>query len=194
VPPAVEPVVAVKTLLLQAQFPDLPLRAGASIVARVMSRGASHGVLVIAGVPLSAQMPKEIGRTGETLRLKVTEVTPERVTLQLDQVLVPAGQPAPTPAERPRVTVQDPPRTVRVDGEERATVALSFQSTALGRLDLRLEVGGTRVHARVEAAAGRSYELADAAAERLQAGLHARTGLEADVRVTPRHEPLDLYA
>jgi hypothetical protein len=190
----VEPVVAVKTLLLQAQFPDLPLRAGASIVARVMSRGANHGVLVIAGVPLSAQMPKEIGRTGETLRLKVTEVTPERVTLQLDQVLVPAGQPAPTPAERPRVTVQDPPRTVRVDGEERATVALSFQSPALGRLDLRLEVGGTRVHARVEAAAGRSYELADAAAERLQAGLHASTGLEADVRVAPRHEPLDLYA
>jgi hypothetical protein len=191
----VEPVVAVKTLLLQAQFPDLPLRAGASIVARVMSRGPSHGVLVIAGVPLSAQMPKEIGKTGETLRLKVTEVTPERVMLQLDQVLAPAGSTSPPlPAERPRVTVQDPPRTVRVDGEERATVSLSFQSTALGRLDLLLQVGGTRVHAGVEAAAGRSYELAAAAAERLQAGLHAGTGLEADVRVTPRHEPLDLYA
>jgi hypothetical protein len=190
----VEPVVAVKTLLLQAQFPDLPLRAGASIVARVMSRGASHGVLVIAGVPLSAQMPKEIGQTGETLRLKVTEVTPERVTLQLDQVLIPAGPPPAPAAERPRVTVEEPPRTVRVDGEERSTVTLSFQSTALGRLDLRLEVGGARVHAGIEAPAGRSYDLADAAAARLQAGLHASTGLEAEVRVTARHEPLDLYA
>jgi hypothetical protein len=192
-PAPVEQVVAIKTLLLQAQFPELTLRPGASIVARVLSRGASHGVLVIAGVPLTAQLPKEIGKAGETLRLNVSEVTPERVTLQLDQVLAPAGQPPPLPEDRPRVSVQEPPRRVRVAGEERSTVALSFQSTALGRLDLRLEVGGARVHAGVEAPAGRSYELADAAAARLQAALHASTGLEAAVRVTPRREPLDLY-
>jgi hypothetical protein len=189
----VEGVVAIKTLLLQAQFPELTLRPGASIVGRVLSRGADHGVLVIAGVPLTAQLPKEIGKAGETLRLNVSEVTPERVTLQLDQVVAPAGQPPPLPEDRPRVTVQEPPRKVLVAGEERSTVALSFQSTALGRLDLRLEGGGARVHAGVEAPAGRSYELADAAAARLQAGLHAGTGLEAAVRVTPRREPLDLY-
>ena len=188
-----EGVVAIKTLLLQAQFPELTLRPGASIVGRVLSRGADHGVLVIAGVPLTAQLPAEIGKAGETLRLKVSEVTPERVTLQLDEVLTPLGQPPPA-AERPRVTVQEPPRTVRVDGEERSTVTLSFQSEALGRLDLRLEVGGTRVRAGVEAPPGRSYELADAAAARLQASLHAGTGLEADVRVTRRRDPLDLYA
>jgi hypothetical protein len=189
----VEGVVAIKTLLLQAQFPELTLRPGASIVGRVLSRGADHGVLVIAGVPLTAQLPAEIGKAGETLRLKVSEVTPERVTLQLDEVLTPLGQPPPA-AERAKVTVQEPPRTVRVDGEERSTVALSFQSEALGRLDLRLEVGGTRVRAAVEAPPGRSYELADAAAARLQARLHAGTGLEADVRVTRRRDPLDLYA
>ena len=54
-----EQIVAIKTLLLQAQFPELTLRPGASIVARVLSRGEGHGVLVIAGVPLSAQLPKE---------------------------------------------------------------------------------------------------------------------------------------
>lgn len=188
-----EQIVAIKTLLLQAQFPELTLRPGASIVARVLSRGEGHGVLVIAGVPLTAQLPKDIGRTGETLRLNVTEVTPERVTLQLDQVLLPGGQ-APPPADRPRVTVQERPHKVIVDGEERSTVALSFQSEALGRLDLRLEVGGTRVRAGVEAPPGRSFELADAAGTRLQAGLHASTGLEADVLVTRRHDPLDLYA
>ena len=188
-----EGVVAIKTLLLQAQFPELTLRPGASIVGRVLSRGADHGVLVIAGVPLTAQLPAEIGKAGETLRLKVTEVTPERVTLQLDQVLTAAGQPPP-PAERAQLTVQEPPRTVRVDGEERSTVAISFQSEALGRLDLRLEVGGTRVRAGVEAPPGRSYELAAGAAARLEASLHAGTGLEPDVRVTQRRDPLDLYA
>jgi len=189
----VEGVVAIKTLLLQAQFPELTLRPGSSIVGRVLSRGADHGVLVIAGVPLTAKLPAEIGKAGETLRLIVSEVTPERVTLQLDQVLPPGGQPLP-PAERARVTVEDKARTVLVDGEERSTVSLSFQSEALGRLDLRLEVGGTRVRAGVEAPPGRSYELAEAAATRLQASLHAGTGLEADVLVTRRRDPLDLYA
>jgi hypothetical protein len=189
-----DPVVGIQTLLLQTQLPDVTLRPGTSIVARVLSRGEHHGVLVIAGIPLSAQLPEAIGRTGETLRLTVSDVTPERVTLQLDQVVNPAAQPPPPPAERPQVSVREEPRTVRVGGEERSTVALSFSSPALGRLDLRLELAGTRISAAVEAPAGRSFALADAAAGRLQDGLHARTGLEATVQVTPRREPLDLYA
>jgi hypothetical protein len=189
-----EPVVGIQTLLLRAQLPEVTLRPGTSVVARVLSRGESHGVLVIAGVPLAAQLPAEIGKTGETLRLSVTDVTPERVTMRLDQVVNPTAQPPPAPADRARVTVQDPPRTVRVGGEERSTVALSFSSPSLGRLDLRLELAGTRLTAAVEAPAGRSFDLADAAAGRLQDGLHARTGLEAAVQVTPRREPLDLYA
>jgi hypothetical protein len=189
-----EPVVGIQTLLLRTQLPEVTLRPGTSIVARVLSRGEHHGVLVIAGIPLSAQLPAEVGKTGDTLRLTVSDVTPERVTLQLDQVVNPAAQPPPAPAERPRVAVQEEPRTVRVGGEERATVALSFSSPSLGRLDLRLELAGTRISAAVEAPAGRSFDLADAAAGRLQDGLHARTGLEAAVQVTPRREPLDLYA
>jgi hypothetical protein len=191
----VDPVVAVRTLLLQTQLPDITLRPGTSVVARVLSRGADHGVLVIAGIPLTAQLPRELGLAGETLRLSVADVTPERVTLQLEQVLAAPGQPAPTPTEAARVRVEEEPHTVRVGDEERSSVALSFQSEALGRLDLRLElVAGKRVHAAVEAPAGRSFELADAAAGRLHDGLHARTGLEAEVRVTPRREPVDIYA
>jgi hypothetical protein len=90
-----EPVVRIKTMLLRTQLPEVTLRPGVSVVARVLSRGEHHGVLVIAGVPLSAQLPPEIGRTGETLRLSVTDVTPERVTMQLDQVINPAAQPPP---------------------------------------------------------------------------------------------------
>ena len=190
----VEPVVAVKTLLLQTQLPDITLRPGTSVVARVLSRGDAHGVLVIAGIPLTAQLPPEIGRTGETLRLSVADVTPERVTLQLEQVVPPAVQPQVPSQARARVRVEEQPQTVRAGGEERSTVALSFHSEALGRLDLRLEVAGARVRAAVEAPAGRSFELADAASGRLHDGLHARTGLDAEVRVTPRRDPLDVYA
>jgi hypothetical protein len=190
-----EPVVAIKTLLLQQQLPDVQLRAGTSVVARVASRGENHGVLVIAGIPLTAQLPEEVGRAGETLRLAVSDVTPERVTLQLEQVIPPAGQPVPERSHPTRVQVEDPPRTVRVGGEERSTVALSFHSDALGRLDLRLDlVRGKRVAAAVEAPAGRSFTLAHRAGARLHDGLRARTGLEADVRITPRREPLDVYA
>jgi hypothetical protein len=187
-----EPVV-VQTLLLKAQLPELTLRPGASIVARVLSRGESHGVLVIAGVPLSAQLPEEVGATGETLRLTVREVTPERVTLQLDQTL-PAATHAAQQAQRTRVTVDDPPRTVRAGGEQRATVALSFHSEPLGRLDIRIEVAGSRVTTAVQADAGQPFELASAAAQNLEDGLRVRTGLDAEVRVSPRRDPLDVYA
>jgi hypothetical protein len=189
----VEPVVAVQTQLLRAQLPELVLRPGTSVVARVLSRGEAHGVLVIAGIPLAAQLPPDVGAKGDTLRLNVSEVTPERVTLQLDQAVPVATAPIAGPRTA-RVQVEDPPRTTRTGGEERATVALSFTSEALGRLDLRLEVGGNHVRAAVEAPAGRAYELADAAAGRLQDGLVARTGLEAEVRIMPRREPLDIYA
>jgi hypothetical protein len=46
-------------------------------------------VLVIAGIPLSARLPTDVGLTGERLRLTVSDVTPERVTLQLDRVVTP---------------------------------------------------------------------------------------------------------
>jgi hypothetical protein len=191
----VDPVVAVKTLLLQTQLPDVQLRPGTSVVARVLSRGEQHGVLVIAGIPLTAELPREVGKTGETLRLAVSDVTPERVTLQLEQVVPAAVQP-PVPQEtRARVHVEEQPQTVRVGGEERSSVALSFHSDVLGRLDLQLElVAGARVSASVEAPAGRAFELADAASGRLHDGLHARTGLDAEVHIRPRREPLDVYA
>jgi hypothetical protein len=64
----VDPVVAVRTLLLQQALPDVTLRPGASVVARVASRGEHNGVLVLAGVPLSAQLP-EAAVAGATLRL-----------------------------------------------------------------------------------------------------------------------------
>jgi hypothetical protein len=191
----VDPVISVQTLLLRAQMPELSLRPGASIVARVASRGEAHGVIVLAGIPLTAALPKEV-EAGATLRLLVDEVTPERVVLRMDPAATTAAPPQPPATPQPaRVAVGEPPqKRTAPGGEERAGVTLAFHSPALGRLDLRIEVGGGRVEAAVAAAAGHPYETADAASSRLQDGLAARTGLVAAVSVVPRREPLDVYA
>lgn len=95
--------IAVTAALLRAQLPDVPLREGASMMARVASRGQSHAVIVIAGVPVKAQLPPEVP-AGATLKLQVQEVTPERVWLQI----VPQGaQPAKPPAQQ--APAQPPP-------------------------------------------------------------------------------------
>ena len=62
-----------------------------------------------------------------------------------------------------------------------------------GKLDLRLELRGERLLAEVTTPAGRPHVVASGASERLRANLEA-VGLEATVKVRPRHTPLDLYA
>jgi hypothetical protein len=192
----VDPVVAVRTLLLQQAMPELALRPGASVVARVASRGEHAGVLVLAGVPLTAQLPAEV-QAGATLRLKVHEVTPERVTLQLDgPPLPPPGTEAPPPprADVPdRVAIGEPPRRRAVDGEDRSSVALTFQSAALGRLDLRIELTAGKVEVVVDTPAA-VHDLVQDQAGRLRDGLAVRTERAAEVRVRPRREPVDVYA
>ena len=92
--------IAVTAQLLRAQLPDLPLREGATLLARVASRGESNAVIVLAGIPLTAQVPPEV-QAGATLRLKVQEITAERITLQIDR-----GQPAVPPADSFCVTAR----------------------------------------------------------------------------------------
>jgi hypothetical protein len=187
-----DPVVSVQTLLLRAQMPELTLRPGASVMARVASRGEEHGVLVLAGIPLTAQLPDEV-HAGATLKLLVQEVTPERVVLRLDAAEV--GQPPAAQSASPRVSVQEPPRRHRdAAGQETATVALTFESPALGRLDLRIDLASGGVQAAIAAPAGRAYDAAESGAERLRSSLASATGRPAAVRVTPRRERVDLYA
>lgn len=188
--------IAVTAALLREQLPDVPLRPGATLMARVASRGEQHAVIVLAGIPVTARVPEGI-ESGATLRLKVQEVTPERITLQIDPgapVVAPAAPPA--AARQPaRITVEEPPARRRgADGEPADVVALAFHSPALGRLDLRLELReGRRLLADVGAAAGAPHDLVSADAERLRAKLIA-AGLEPTVRVRPRRRSFDAYA
>jgi hypothetical protein len=186
--------IAVAAALLREQLPEVTLRPGASMLARVASRGEHHGVIVLAGIPLKAQLPADV-EAGATLRLKVEDVSPERVTLRVDPggAIGPAAPP-PAPPAQPRVTVEQPPARRRgADGEPADVVSLAFHSAALGRLDLRLELRGDRLLASVTAAAGRPHEVASGGAERLKASLEGQ-GLNATVRVLPRREHVDFYA
>lgn len=193
----VDPVVSVATALLRAQLPEVTLREGASVMARVASRGEGHGVLVLAGIPLTAQLPRGV-EAGATLKLRIEEVSPERVVLRMDAqapALDPlATAPAPPRPEGPKVAVGEPPRRAPGGEEGGASVALAFDSPALGRIDLRIDLSTRAVQVGVEAPAGRAFEAADGAAERLRATLADAFEREASVRVTPRREPLDVYA
>src|SRR4051794_11873603 len=138
--------VALDALLLRAQFPDLRLREGASVVARVASCAETHGVIVLAGVPLTAELPPDV-RAGETLHLRVQDVSEERVTLRLEPQAPPAAPaPVPDPGAPPapprpaQLAVEEPPRRPPGGAEGSAGVALSFDSAVLGRLDLRLDL------------------------------------------------------
>jgi hypothetical protein len=195
--------IAVAAALLRAQLPDVPLREGASMMARVASRGDSLAVIVIAGIPVTAQIPPEV-EAGATLKLKVQEVTPERVTLRIEPQQ-PAQVQAQTPTPlvgnaaaplqlQPRVEVEERPARRRgADGEPADIVSLAFTSPTLGRLDLRLELRGDRLLAEVTTPAGRPHAVASEGSERLRAKLE-QSGLDATVNVRPRHTSLDLYA
>ena len=80
--------IALDALALRSQLPDLRLREGASVVARVAARQAEHGVIVLAGAPLVAKLPPEV-EAGQVLHLKVAEVTSEQVTLPTELFTTP---------------------------------------------------------------------------------------------------------
>jgi hypothetical protein len=186
--------IAVTAALLRAQLPDVTLRAGSTVMARVASRGETHAVLVLAGIPVTAKIPPEV-QAGATLKLRIQEVTPERITLQIEPQpqAAPLAAPAPQPPP-PRLGVEEPPSRRRgPDGEPVDVVALAFTSPTLGRLDLRLELRGERLLAEVTTPPGVPFQVASGSAERLRAKL-AAVGLAPTVNIRPRRPPIDLYA
>src|SRR5215210_1004123 len=89
-------VLRVQAALLRANMPDLVLRPGLMLPARVLERAGQYGLLLLAGTPLSAELPDEL-QAGARLRLRVEEVGPDRVVLR---AVEPGGQPA-SPAQVP---------------------------------------------------------------------------------------------
>jgi hypothetical protein len=194
----------IEAALLRAQLPELVLRPGMTLPGRVMERHGQMGLLLLAGTPLSAQLPDEL-QAGDRLRLRVENVTGDQVLLRT--VETPAAPPAASPPPEVALPLPNGGRAgVRVTekaaegrGEdEPASVALDYDSPALGTLDLRLvkQPGGAGLQVTVGATAGAPEERVRGAAEELRRALAEATGLPATVRVIgrPPQPRVNLYA
>ncbi|MEA2130835.1 MAG: hypothetical protein QOJ85_3726 [Solirubrobacteraceae bacterium] len=190
----------VEAALLKAVMPDLVLREGMRIVATVAERAGQKGIIVLAGTPLAAQLPDDV-QPGDVLRLIVAETSPDRVVLRIAD---PAAAPPPPPiavavplpgGATARVTVDERDAAAGGGSREHHELRLTYASASLGRLELHLALAGTEaVRVNVRARAGAPFELAERHADELAEAIGAATGRPAQVSVSPRHDPLDVYA
>ena len=181
----------VAAALLRAQLPDVPLREGAIVMARVASRGERHAVIVLAGIPLTAQLPPEVA--GRARRSAEGAGGHAGAGDAADRPAAPAPRRAPPP----------PPARARAAACRRGAAAraaaartASRPTSSRSRSTRRRSAGSTcasssrgeRVLAEVTTPAGPSARRSPAAAaERLRANLDA-VGLDATVKVTPRRD------
>src|SRR3954447_2568560 len=193
---SVAPLLQLESALLRRQLPDLLLRPGMTLFARVAERSGQHGIIVLAGSPLVAQLPDEV-QAGDKLRLLVEDTRGERVTMKLvqEQAVAPPSNPAvslPLPGGDASVSVEE--RDADPDDPEHASISLTYDSPSLGAVGLVLSLAPGAVSVRAEMAAGEAFELGSSAAEELRSRLADATGRAAEVTVVPRREPVDLYA
>jgi hypothetical protein len=185
--------------MLRNQAPDLVLRLGSTVAARVMERHGARGLITIGNAVLTAELPESL-RAGETVRLLVQDATGERVVLK---VVEQAGQP---PQQQAVVSVPLPNGSnarLHVDedaaGEDRGrrtehSVAVSYHSPALGSMRFRVALDSGSVSVVVRAAPGAPLSMAEAGAAELREALARVTGRAVQVTVMPREDPVDLYA
>jgi hypothetical protein len=190
----------VEAALLRNLIPDLLLREGMQVVATVAERAGQKGIIVLAGTPLAAQLPDEV-QVGDVLRLVVAEAGSERIVLRIAdsaalQVPPPPMVAVPLPGgAAARIVVDERDAARGGDPNEHHEVRLTYASTALGPLELHLALAGPEaVRVNVRARAGASFELAERHATELAEAIGAATGKPAQVSVSPRHDPLDVYA
>jgi len=183
--------------MIRRQLPDLLLRPGMTLFARVAERSGQHGIIVLAGSPLVAQLPDEVA-AGDSLRLLVEDARGEKVMMKLVQeqpVAPPPSSAVPLPLPgglEARVAVEE--READPDDPEHASISISYDSPALGAVGLVLSLAPGAVSVRAELRAGEAFELGADAADELRERLVAATGRAAEVTVVPRHDPVDFYA
>src|SRR5213076_1129041 len=131
---SVAPVLQLEAALLRRQLPDLLLRPGMTLFARVAEREGQHGIIILAGSPLVAQLPDSV-HAGDKLRLLVEDTRGERVTMKLVQ-----EQPAPPPqtptvglpmpdGTQARLTVEEREAADGENGDpEHASIAIAYES------------------------------------------------------------------
>src|SRR4051794_18531463 len=190
-----------------ARTQETPLRAGDVLPARVLKGGA----LLLAGVRVPATLPPGL-EPGALVRLKVREVSAERLVLQVVE------QQDPAPADQAQAAAPTPVPTFAVplpggaaarlfvepDGDGAAgggaasrgpsTVTLRYESAGLGRVDLALTIEDGAVRAVAHAPAGEVAERLRAASTDLRLALASALARPAAVDIVAHAEVLDVSA
>jgi hypothetical protein len=191
----------VEAAMLRGLLPNLVLREGMGVIVSVTERAGQKGIIMLAGVPLAAQLPDEV-QAGDVLRLIVTEAGGERIVLRIADTqdappATPPGVPVPLPEgmnARIAVAERDEGSSGGRDADQHE-VRLTYASARLGALELHVALaGGEALRINVRARVGVPFELAQRHAAELQDAVGAATGKATQVLVSPRHDPLDVYA
>jgi hypothetical protein len=177
---------------------EMKVMPGRAMMARVVvADGSGRGKLAIAGAVIDAEIPKHV-RAGQELRLTVRDVSAHQVVLGMSDQAV--GVPVPA-AELPgggvlRVTEEESEESSAGSGGSRGsqTLSLRYDAPMLGAVDLHFELDTGSLRVSVSVGAGTPLSLAQARADALRDALTAGVGRPATVTVSPRHEPLDVYA
>ena len=198
---SIAPLLQVEAAFFRRQMPDLILREGSTLAARVAERQGRHGIITLAGHPLLAELPDGV-KTGDTLRLLVADLAGDKVVMKLvhEQPTAPPPPPevniAQPDGSQARLVVEDDGQEEGGGGRDRetASIGLTYETARLGAVGLRLEIAPGVVRVRAEVRAGEVYALADDASDALRRQLAERTGRAAEVTVVPRHDHIDAYA
>jgi hypothetical protein len=192
----------VDLILLRGLIPDMPLRQGAVLNARVLDART----VVLEGVRLAAEMPEGV-EPGSRLRVQVKEASSERLHLQILETLAPQAPTPPQAAAVPlaayalalpggvtaRIFLDEEEELQQSGAAAERSVTVRYDSPTLGRMDVSLAAGAT-ASARIAVAAGEPAERVRAAADVLADALGRALGRDAQVTVTPRRETFDASA
>jgi hypothetical protein len=182
--------IQVSAAILRNQAPDLVLRLGSIVAARVLERHAGRGLISIGNAILAAELPEQV-KAGDRLSLQVHEATPDKVVLKLVREDQPAQLPISVPLPGGARVHVDPEGRGR-DADH--SVTLTYNSPSLGSFRFSLSLDRRAVAVTVRAAPGAPLEAAEQAATELREALARVTGRTAQVTVLPREDPVDLYA
>ena len=184
---------------------ELRIAPGRALMARVVTAdGLGRGSLNIAGAVIDAALPKDI-QAGQELRLTVRHVSPDRVELSMsDQnpVAAAAAEAVPLPGGGTvRVSERDAGGSAGGGSEgsggseaDRHTLSLRYDAPALGAVDLRFDLDPETLRVSGTLGAGEPYESALDRAGELRDALTEALGRSVTIHISPRREPLDVYA
>ena len=183
-------------LLLSTLESEVRLLPGRVLAARVVENAnPAHGTLSLAGRLLEAQLPAHL-QAGDQVRLTVREIAADRVVLSLSGPPIPAANVDPPRHLRDRGDQDDAEQPQRRGGSAAPghAVALRYNASSIGAVDLRLQLGDGKLHAFLALTPGEPLALARGSADELRERLASATGMQVEVVVQARKEPLEVYA